>query len=253
VFYIGYGKNNRHLDHLKEANKEYTKDKNSHKINTIKKLLREGKSPSIQKLVTQLAKEEAIELEEFLIAEIGRHDLNTGPLTNLTQGGEGNRGWSPAQRDKMSKQQKDYIQAKDPVTNTAYRVKKDDPRWVSGELVGQNSGINRNIGTILKDYILAKDPVTNTVYRVKKDDPRWVSGELVGINKGKPCHPNTIKAAKMKKGIPKSIEHRKKAGNTIKQLKWYCNFETDQVRRFKESEQPDGYVRVSGPHKRTPV
>lgn len=61
---------------------------------------------------------------------------------------------------------------KDSLGNT-FLTSIDDPRVISGELVG-----------IAKDKILAKDSFGNN-FLVDKDDPRFLSGELVGVNKGK--------------------------------------------------------------------
>ena len=50
----------------------------------IKKLIDNGLLPIIQNVDIGLSKEQACELEEFLIKEIGRSDLKKGPLTNMT-------------------------------------------------------------------------------------------------------------------------------------------------------------------------
>lgn len=252
-FYVGYGKKQRHLFHLNEAKSKPTPKSGEHKLNKIRKLLSNGQTPIIQIIDSQLTKDQACELEVFLISEIGRADLGTGTLLNLTAGGDGVREWSPEQRTKISESRKEIIAAKDPTTGKKFRVHKTDPRWTSGELVGQNLGeVNTNKNGKLTGYIQAKDSSGN-FYRVKRDDPRWESGELVGVRKGKPPHPNTIKANNARKGIPKSKEHNQKVSATIKQLKWYCNFETNTVGRFKEGHQPVGFVRISGPHRRTLV
>jgi hypothetical protein len=250
-FYVGYGKNQRHLDHLNEAIKSPVPQPTEHKLNTIRKILREGLEPIIEIVDSGLSKEIACELEIFLISEIGRADKNKGPLTNQTYGGDGNRDWTPRLRKMMSERSKGMIMAKDPKTGEKIKVHKDDPRWVSGDLVGQNfQEVSSNINGKLDGYILAKD-LNGVVYRVKPDDMRWVSGELVGINKGNSCHENTRKAASLThKGKPKSDEQNKKASESIKLLKWYCNFEQNKVCRFREGEQPAGFLRVSGPHKR---
>lgn len=249
-FYVGYGKNKRHLSHLIEAKRKPNPTKGEYKLNKIRKIIRSGYEPIIEIIDSQLTKDQACELEIFLINEIGRLDMNTGPLLNLTAGGDGNRDWGPSARLNASEARKNTIAAKDIVTGEKIRVSSDDPRWLSGELVGQNLGeTGTNANGKLSGYIQSKDSNGN-VYRVKPDDPRWLSGELVGIRKDEPAHPNIIKAAKARKGIPKTPEHNKKVSESIKLLKWYCNFDTNTVRRFKEGCQLDGFVRVSGPHKR---
>lgn len=88
-FYVGKGSGSREIYHLNEARKINSKDKNLLKINTIRKILKTGLEPTIQIIDSNLPENVAFDLEKFLIQEIGRVDLNTGPLTNLTDGGEG--------------------------------------------------------------------------------------------------------------------------------------------------------------------
>lgn len=85
-FYVGYGKNDRYISHIKEA--KYTKTSN-HKLNTIRKILEENLVPTIVIVDDNLDKSTACELETFLISEIGRRCNNTGTLTNITSGGDG--------------------------------------------------------------------------------------------------------------------------------------------------------------------
>jgi len=91
-FYVGKGKEDRHLAHLREAKKPESKDTNKLKINTIRKILKQGLEPEIRFVDSNLTEEVAFELEEFLISEIGRVDLGTGTLTNLTNGGDRSAG-----------------------------------------------------------------------------------------------------------------------------------------------------------------
>lgn len=88
-FYIGKGSNKRYLDHLNYPNK----DKNDFKQNVINKIIKESnKAPLIQFVKKELSSEEALLLEINLISSIGRRSLKKGPLTNLTDGGEGTSG-----------------------------------------------------------------------------------------------------------------------------------------------------------------
>lgn len=104
IFYVGKGIGDRDIQHLKKAkNINYT-DPNKHKINTIRKLIRQGHEPIITRVVTGLDESTAFAIEEFLIAKIGRYDLGNGTLCNMTNGGEGLCGyvWSQEQRDAFS-------------------------------------------------------------------------------------------------------------------------------------------------------
>lgn len=88
-FYVGKGTRNRLYDHLKEARTK----KRSLKINKIKAIFRENhnlKSHIIQ-INSRLSSKEAYSEEVHLIKAIGRISLKTGPLTNMSMGGEGVR------------------------------------------------------------------------------------------------------------------------------------------------------------------
>jgi len=252
-FYVGYGKNKRMFDHLNEAKKNQNTGKNEHKLNKIRKLLSKGLEPRIEIYAAELSREEACQIEIELIKKFGRSDLGLGPLTNMTKGGDGTVDWSDELKEKLSKKRKGTTVAKDVKTEKYIQASVDDPRWITGDLIGVNTGKSgvTNKNCALDHYVLAKDPETQEVIRVKSYDERWLSGKLVGINKDKMCHENTkIAASKRWKGISKSQDQNKKNSDSNKLLKWYCNFDTNQVKRFKENEQPTGYVRVSGPHKR---
>ena len=89
-FYVGKGCGNRMYSHLAEAK---STSMCNHKLNTIRKILDDGYEPVIKVVLDNLTEEDAFELEEFLISEIGRRDLGDGPLVNLTDGGEGFSGF----------------------------------------------------------------------------------------------------------------------------------------------------------------
>ena len=91
-FYIGKGQRSRATDHLAEAFRPLTRGSNKHKINTIKKIVHGGKTVQIVKIDEGISEAQAFECEEFAISFFGRADRGLGPLTNLTNGGEGASG-----------------------------------------------------------------------------------------------------------------------------------------------------------------
>ena len=79
---------------------------------------------------------------------------------------------NPAHLSHVKEKHAKTVIVKDLVGNIL-KVKLDDPRYVSGELVSINKG-----------FILAKDE-NNNVFRISTSDPRYVSGELVSTFKGR--------------------------------------------------------------------
>lgn len=88
--YCGMGYGNRSHTHAKQAVKP-TAAKTQKNIR-IRNILKEtGKPPAIRYMKEGLLQQEAFDLECKLVQLIGRHNLRTGPLTNLSDGGEGQK------------------------------------------------------------------------------------------------------------------------------------------------------------------
>ena len=64
--------------------------------------------------------------------------------------------------------------------NNKLLVSKDDPRYLSGELIFWQKGIHKDW---MINTFIAKDKNGN-FFKVSKDDPRYLSGELTGCLKG---------------------------------------------------------------------
>ena len=79
IFYVGMG----------GVKRVYSKQRSKIWEDTVKKY---GYYSVV--IANNLSKEDAFELECFIIKELGRKDLKTGSLVNMTDGGEGNMGLS---------------------------------------------------------------------------------------------------------------------------------------------------------------
>ena len=91
--YIGKGKDWRHKAHLRKTANPIFRNK-------IKCWKRKQLEPIIIKLHENLTEQEAWDLEKKYISTIGRLDQGTGPLLNLTDGGEGPAGRTPWNKGK---------------------------------------------------------------------------------------------------------------------------------------------------------
>ena len=103
-FYVGKGSNGRMYEHLTFKGQKV--NTNKFFINKIKKIIYLcNLNPIIVKYMENLFENVSFELEIKMINIIGRQDLKTGPLCNLTNGGEGPTGriWSMEQRIARSK------------------------------------------------------------------------------------------------------------------------------------------------------
>ncbi len=74
--YIGMGKNQRYLAHLKSKYKHPF-------IQRLQWIQNQGKEPIITKLYENLTELEALKLEKYIESLIGRKNINKGPLLNL--------------------------------------------------------------------------------------------------------------------------------------------------------------------------
>lgn len=103
-FYVGKGKGNRAQSHLTETSSKGNRLKKS----IIRKIRSSGAEPLIEFFQTELTEIDALSIEAKLIKKYGRRDLGLGPLSNMTDGGEGvtNRFVSEATKDKISKSRK---------------------------------------------------------------------------------------------------------------------------------------------------
>lgn len=91
VFYVGKGKGHRIFAHEQEALQQ--KGNNSYKLNIIRKTLNQKNKITYGIVDFYIAEEDALDQECKLIKEIGRSNLGSGTLTNLTDGGDGLTGW----------------------------------------------------------------------------------------------------------------------------------------------------------------
>ena len=107
-FYVGKGKGNRSQHHLWEYNLK--NDNNKIKVNKINKIKKNNNEIIIIKIVENTSEEIAFSLEKNLIQLMGRIHLQTGPLTNMSDGGEGNsnREFSKLHRQRISESRKGY-------------------------------------------------------------------------------------------------------------------------------------------------
>ena len=94
AFYVGKGKGRRSHCHLTRTDKHpFT--------HRLQKMARNGVIPLIERY-EGLSEQAAFDLEVALIQEIGRKDLGTGSLLNLSDGGEGPSNPSLETRAKIS-------------------------------------------------------------------------------------------------------------------------------------------------------
>ena len=94
-FYVGKGQGDRYLV-SKHKNKGVT---NLLLKNKIKKI--GAKNIRIKFALKNVCEEDAFTYEELFIGIVGRRDLGTGPLCNLTGGGEGNSGHTHSKKTKQ--------------------------------------------------------------------------------------------------------------------------------------------------------
>lgn len=89
-FYVGKGSGRRIYKHFNCYVKNM--NDNTYKYRKIRHIQSNGKEPIIKMVIEKISEKEAFSIELKLIKIIGRYDKGLGPLTNHTDGGEGNSG-----------------------------------------------------------------------------------------------------------------------------------------------------------------
>ena len=120
-FYVGKGKGGQWLSHLNNVLNNSINDvsRNLIKSGKIKHILFEGLEPIIIKFKEELLEDDAYNLEYILVKTIGRIDNETGPLSNLSDGGKGGtRGWIPTSEWREKNKQRSIDRWKDPETRS---------------------------------------------------------------------------------------------------------------------------------------
>lgn len=100
--YVGKGTRNRLNQHLINV----SKNKNSLFYNKLRKILNDGFEPIKYKLIESLTENESLIHEKKLINLIGRIDIETGTLCNMTEGGETGYKRTEESRKKLSEAKK---------------------------------------------------------------------------------------------------------------------------------------------------
>lgn len=149
-FYVGKGMKFRCLQH--EADARTTKTL-THKLNVIRSLHREGRAVAYRIDSSYADEAEALARERALIAEIGRHDLKLGPLTNQTDGGEGTS--NPSEESRQRRRDSLWGEADDPERNAINRwfqkltpVKSVPIKPANGPYMRRAAGLWKNDDTI---------------------------------------------------------------------------------------------------------
>lgn len=93
-FYIGKGTEDRNYNSIFDSH-------NSFKKNKIKSLKKKKIDILSLKLIENLSNEESLKIETEIIRKIGRRNLDKGPLTNLTDGGDGRLNSPHSEETKM--------------------------------------------------------------------------------------------------------------------------------------------------------
>ena len=125
-FYVGMGKGSRFIHHLAESKRNSKILRNPLKCNIINKIIRDTNSdPIILKVKEKISQEKSKQIEIILIKIIGRRHIKTGPLANLTEGGEGTNGYklSRKQRKHLSSIQKGRKQSEESIKKRSAKMK----------------------------------------------------------------------------------------------------------------------------------
>jgi len=167
-FYVGKGTGNRMYEHYRKATK--TKivspvlSKIRSMINNNRKIIYFKKHETDNEM-------EALSFERILIKSIGRRNLNTGPLFNLTDGGEGvvNYIWTNEHRNNLSNSIKKAI---------------SEGRYKPGSF-NRTKEYVKKIEKKMKEYWLSENGKKQKEFLSKKGKSLLVNGKRILSNEAK--------------------------------------------------------------------
>jgi hypothetical protein len=125
IFYVGLSiydnPDGRPLVHQKEASGGEV-GYNPHKNRTIQMILKNGLEPEVEIVDIGISKEQAVELEIFMIAFLGRKAYDKGGiLCNITKGGDGNTSErTPEELARLKQAVQDHWDSKSPEEKKAH-------------------------------------------------------------------------------------------------------------------------------------
>ena len=194
-FYIGKGKGDRVDSHFKQS----AVKSNSHKNNKIRKILSKKLFPEIVYISIGLTENQAFKLESNIINIIGRQQLNTGPLTNKTDGGEGATGriLKSKCRARISDSIKEYWR----LLSDTDKIKYSEKQSKIMNLVIQNSSTrsrniwNKNVKAAknTKDHKKLVSINTINMYANFSDEQRVARGTKISESKKIACNTTELK------------------------------------------------------------
>jgi hypothetical protein len=195
--YIGKGSGNRLYDHIKLIDK-----RNPIKLNKIKKIKSEGLEPIVYILKKSNSEKEIFKYENLFITSIGRYDIKTGPLCNVTNGGEGSSGY------KFSSEQR--------LRQSILRKGKPSPK--KGIKTGKSSwikGKSHNPETLEKlkpTFFKRGQTPWNAGMKMSKEHCKKLSKSHIGFKLSK----ETLeKLSNIRKGKSKSEDHKRKIRDSL--------------------------------------
>lgn len=217
-FYVGFTRNKRRTNPLNGGNRNWL----------CKKTLEEiGAHKVIVEIRPVMSIEEGSALECALIAEYGRIQTNTGPLTNLTSGGDGVHPRSPEHKDKLRQSllnPNHPIRSKEARAKQAKRMKDPD---IQAKFLG--------------DANPAKRPDVRAKIKAKWADPEYramMSAKKTGVAKNFSKH-DLVRRAEAVRNNPLMKSWGERNGKDAKfDAKRIAGIKASQDRRREKMSDP---------------
>lgn len=174
-FYVGLGRT------VDRWNPLTARTRNPHCKRTVMKV---GLDNISVRVIENLSKADACRIEQTLISYYGRKDIGNGPLTNMTDGGEGIQNVSAESRKKMAKAANDQKQQRsDRISGDKNPMRNPD---VYAHAVSRMN-LPENIAKFSGSKNPSKRPEVRAKLKAKWEDPEY--REKQRNNKiGKPIH-----------------------------------------------------------------